>query len=235
MKLIACTAAVCLVIGLSIFTTQKTIEAEGRRTRSFLPGVLNNPLGDGDSLVSKVDKLNDTLISINKRLTRLEEFSSRGSVVDSSEIMAAVTKTSGELSRIIAQLNTLASEQDGLKVIPRQLQIIDQNMRVILLAKESVAAEDKPPEKEILATLDWIVQKVDDINSYFPPLYTFLGAVYSGGDPRREIAGYPSVDKRLNEVILRLEELQKDMSVTTKNVSPRIIEPTKRPRPFERE
>lgn len=235
MKIIVCTAAICLVIGLSVFTTQKAIEAEGRRTRGFLPGVLNNPLGGGDSLVSKVDKLNDTLISINKRLTRLEELSSRGSAVDNSEIMAAVTKTSGELGRITAQLSTLATEQDSLKVIPRQLQIIDQNMRVILLAKENAAAEAKPPEDELLATLDWVVQKLDDIDSYFPPLYTFLGTVYSGGDPRLEIADYPSVDKRLNEVILRLEELQKDVSVTVKNVSPHIIEPTKRPRPFERE
>ncbi|MDD2600884.1 MAG: hypothetical protein PHO37_16955 [Kiritimatiellae bacterium] len=235
MKIMACTAAVCLVIGLSIFTTQRSIEAEGRRTRNFLPGVLNNPQGDGDSLINKVDKLNDTLGSINKRLTRLEELSSRDSAVDSSQIMAAMAKTSEELSRVIAQLNSVASQQESLKVIPRQLQIIDQNMRVILLAKENAAPEAKPLEEDILASLEWIVQKVEENNSYFPPLYTFLGAVYTDGDPRLDIAGYPSVDKRLNEVVLRLEELQRDMSITVKNVSPHIIEPTKRPRPFDRE
>jgi len=232
MKIIVCTAVVCVVIGLSVFTNQRTIEAEGRRTRSSLPGMLSNPMADGDSLVSKIDTLNANLVSINKRLTRLEEISSRNNKVDNSELKEISTQISAEVGRMTARLNALSADQAELKVIPSQLLTIDQNMRVILLAKESIAAEKSPPPQEILTTLDWMVQKIDDIDSYFPPLYSFLGAVYSG-DASAELAGYPSVDKRLNEVILQLDDLQKDMRTTLKNVTPYIREPGRYPKPFE--
>lgn len=234
MKIIVCTAVVCVVIGLSVFTNQRTIEAEGRRTRSSLPGMLSNPMADGDSLVSKIDTLNANLVSINKRLTRLEELSSRNNQVDNSELKEISTQISAEVGRMTARLNALSADQAQLKVIPSQLLTIDQNMRVILLAKESIASEKSAPPPEILTTLDWMVQKIDDIESYFPPLYSFLGAVYDA-DAGAELAGYPSVDKRLNEVILQLDDLQKDMRTTLRNVTPYIREPSRYPKPFEAE
>jgi len=234
MKIIACTAAVCLVIGLSIYTTQKTIEAEGRRTRSSMPGVLSNPMGDGESLETKVGRLNVTLAAINQRLTRLEEISNRNNKADIDEIKTISTKISGDIGRMNARLNAISAEQAALNDIPSQLQTLDQNMRVILLAKESVAAEKSPPPEEILKTLDWMVQKIDDIDSYFPPLYGFLGAVYSE-DGGGVADGYPSIDKRINEVILQLDALQKDMNTTLKNVSPYVREPSKYPKPFSTE
>ena len=223
MKLIACTAAVCLVIGLSIFTNQRTIEAEGRRTRSSIPGVLRNPLGDGESLITKVDKLNANLTAINKRLTRLEEISNRKNKVDNSELKSISTEINEDVDRMTARLNAISKEQAALRDIPSQLQTIDHNMRIILLAKEE-RAKQSPPPKEIISTLDWMVQKIDDIDSYFPPLYDFLGALYESPN----VDGYPSVDKRLNEVILQLDEMQQDVSTTLKHVSPYIREPTRR-------
>nr|MDA3926610.1 hypothetical protein [Kiritimatiellia bacterium] len=231
--LIMSTAAVCLVIGLSIFTTQKTIEAEGRRTRGSMPGVLNNPLRDGESLITKIGKLNATLTAINKRLTRLEEISNLKNKGDNSEIKAISSKISKDVNRITARLNTLTEEQATLKYIPSQLRIIDQNMRIILLAKEEAKAAESPTPEEIVKTLDWMVQKIDNIDSYFPPLYNFLGAIYIGNG-KAASDSYPSVDKRLNEVMLQLDDLQQDMTTTLKYISPYIREPTKRPRPFEK-
>jgi len=234
MKILACTAAVCVVIALSIFTTQKTIETEGRRTRASMPGVLSSPLGDGESLVSKVEKLNATLSSINKRLTRLEDTGNRETKVKTDELKAISTDINQEVERIAARLNAISKEQDALRDIPAQLQVIDRNMRIAILAKENEAkaAPASDPPKEIIETLDWMVQKIDAIDSYFTPLYSFLGAVYTEKSSDAATS-YPSVDKRLNEMIMQLDQLQKDMKITLKNVSPHVREPSRYPRPFE--
>ena len=107
MKTLACTAAVCVVIALSIFTTQKTIETEGRRTRASMPGVLSIPLDDGESLVSKVEKLNATLSSINKRLTRLEDTGNRENKVKTDELKAISTDINQDVERIATRLNAI--------------------------------------------------------------------------------------------------------------------------------
>ena len=223
MKIIMCTAAVCLLIGVSIFTTQRTIETEGRRTRSSMPGVLSNPLGDGESLVTRVDRLNANLTAINNRLTRLEEISNRKNKVDNSELKSISSEINEDVGRMTARLNAISKEQFALRDLPSQLQTIDHNMRIILLAKDE-STKQSPPPQEIIKTLDWMVQKIDDIDSYFPPLYDFLGAVYESP----ALDGYPSIDKRLNEVIMQLDEMQKEVTTTLKHVSPYVIEPTRR-------
>jgi hypothetical protein len=76
-----------------------------------------------------------------------------------------------------------------------------------------------------------MVQKIDDIDSYFPPLYDFLGAVYTA-DGSAAAAGYPSLDRRINEVILQLDNLQQGMDITVKSVTPYVREPSKYPKPF---
>lgn len=232
MKIIVGTVAVCLIIGVSIFTIKKAIEAEGRRTRNSMPGVLNNPLGDGESLMSKVDKLNASLSAINKRLIRLEDISNRRNNIANNEIRDVSNEINKNVNRMVVRINAISAEQATLKAIPSQLQTIDHNMRVILLANEE-QEKQSAPKIEVIKTMEWIVQKIDDIDSYFPALYDFLGAVYTG-DENSALEGYPSVDKRINEIIRQLDEIQKDVRATRNHVSPYIIEPTRRPKPFDK-
>ena len=72
-----------------------------------------------------------------------------------------------------------------------------------------------------------LANKVDAIDSYFTPLYAFLGLDY---DPANAdlMAAYPSVDLRLNELLLQIEALQKDLAYVKERV-PRIVEPIRYP------
>ena len=231
MKFIASTAAICLVIGASVFTTQKVVQAEARKTRKSMPGLLNNPLGDGDSLVTKVDKLNASLASIDRRLTRLEDITGREAKAETADIKKSTSEIQQEVERLSAQVNAFAKNQTQLSDIPRQLQIVNANMRNVVNAISSKDEATASTPQEVLTALDWMIEKIDNIDGYFPPLYDFLGAVYSGDESA--VSGYPSVDIRINEILLMLEDLQKDASATRKLVTPYVIEPKKRPRPFE--
>lgn len=231
MKIILCTATVSLVIAASVFTTQKVVQAEARKTRNSIPNVLNNPLGDGESLVSKIDKLNTALASINKRLIRLEESAGRETKVNNAEIKDVTLKVSKDVERLALHVNSLAQEQAALRDVPGQLRIIDANMRAAVNAIDTKTQKSTAPSKDVVKALDWMVQKIDDIDGYFPPLYDFLGAVYDGN--ATVATDYPSVDQRLNEVILILDKIQKDAAATRKQVTPINIEPTRYPRPFE--
>ncbi len=230
MKIIACTAAVCIVIGASVFTTRKVIKAEARKTRNSMPGMLSNPLDDGESLITKVAKLNKTLDSINKRLVRLEDVTGRKTKAENAEMKRATTGIKQEVERLALRIDTLAGEQSALSDIPDQLRVIGANMRNAISAIDTREQKDSAPPQEMIKAMDWMIQKIDDIDGYFPPLYNFLGAVY---DSDGAAVDYPSVDLRLNEVILMLGKVQEDVIATRKLVTPYIREPTKHPRPFE--
>jgi len=232
MKVILCTAAVCLVIGASVFTTQKVVQAEARKTRNSMPGVLNNPLEGGESLVARVDKLNATLAAINKRLTRLEDLTSQENKVDNSEIKEISTGIRQELDRLSLRVNNMAKDQEELNGLPSQLKIMDLNMRTAINAIDNRTPQENAPSEEVIKIMEWMVDKIEDIDSYFPPLYDFLGAVY---DTDATTADYPSVDLRLNEVIQILDKVQQDAAATRQLVTPYVIEPKKRPRPFDTE
>lgn len=227
MKIVASTAAVCIVIGASVFTTQKVVQAEARKTRNSMPGMLHNPLDDGESLIAKIEKLNNTLDSINKRLTRLEGITGREAKAEKAEMIKATTGIKQEVQRLAVSIDTLAKEQSTLSDLPLQLRTIDANIRTTINAKDEKTSA--PPE-EILQAMDWMIQKIDDIDGYFPPLYNFLGAVYEGDEAS---ADYPSVDLRLNKIIQMLEKIQTDSAATRKLVTPYNIEPSRYPRPFE--
>ena len=230
MKIVACTAAVCIVIGASVFTTQKVVQIEARKTRNSMPGMLNNPLDDGESLVAKVARLNKTLDSINKRLTRLEDITGREAKAEKADMIKATTAIKDEVQRLALSIDTLAKEQSSLSDIPLQLRTMDANMRTAIRAIDAKEEQSSTPPQEILKAMDWMIQKIDDIDGYFPPLYNFLGAVYEGGAVS---ADYPSVDIRLNEALLMLEKIQADSDATRKLVTPYTREPSRYPRPFE--
>ncbi len=232
MKIILSTAAVCLVIGISVFTTQKVVQTEARKTRNSMPGMLNNPIEGGESLVVKIDNLNASIASVNRRLTRLEEISGRESKESSAEIMRATVGIREELDRLALRINTIAGEQAVLQEIARQMNLLNAGMRTLAGAIDTTAQPSAAPSDEVINVLDWMVQKIETIDSYFPPLYDFLGAVYTGDGS--SLADYPSVDLRLNEVLLTLDKVREDAAETRRLVTPYTIEPTRRPRPFEK-
>ena len=69
-------------------------------------------------------------------------------------------------------------------------------------------------------------KRLADIDSYFTPLYAFLGLVY---DPANEavLAAYPTLDKRISALDEKLVQLQRDLAALRESLEPR----TKEPRP----
>ncbi|MFO7937180.1 MAG: hypothetical protein R6V06_06200 [Kiritimatiellia bacterium] len=235
MKLIASTAVICLVVGASVFTTRKMIQTEARKTRRSMPEILNTPLENGNSLISEIDKLNSLLGSIDRKLTRLEDVTGRKTEKNAAEIIKSTSRIQLEIKHLTAQMNAIAEERNELNAIPEQFRIMNANLQnavnaININAKEQTDSSTPP---EIITALDWMIEKIDHIDGYFPPLYSFLGAVDSGD--QAVLSEYPSMDTRINEVLLLLEKVLEDTTATRKLVTPYIIEPEKRPRPFETE
>ena len=226
-----CTAAICLVIGGSVFTTRRMIQTEARRTRNSLPVLLNNSVDGGESLITRVDNINASLSALNKRLARLEEIVSRETREGSDDIRKVNNELRAELGRLSGKVDEVANEQRRLKDVPSQLNLVRSGLNTLADVVETGASTDAAPAEEVIQALDWMVQKIEDIDSYFPPLYQFLGAVYTGDGVT--IGDYPSVDLRLNEVILNLDKVREDAEAIRKLVTPYVIETGKRPRPFE--
>ncbi|MEI7900804.1 MAG: hypothetical protein WCK89_11160 [bacterium] len=225
MKLTLCTLAICLSILASVLTTKELIHAEGRKIRSSVPKALTEPVdgaGRPESLVQKLDALNAQLGNLSRRLASLEDTYARQnpnlSSLASTGNSQALTKNTGGLSSTFARLDAVS---DNLAALTTYL---DQSFEHMEKTVTETAAS-----QHVTDSLEAMTKKVDAIDSYFTPLYAFLGLVY---DPANEklLKGYPSVDIRINELFLQLEALQKDVSAIRKQVTPITIEPTKHPR-----
>ena len=217
MKLILCTLAICLSVLASVFTTKELIRAEGKKVRSSLPKVLTEPLdaaGRQESLVQKLDAINAQLGSLNRRLASLEEGYARPSQAAAGNAQA-LTRNGVGLTSTFARLDGLPGQLADLTTY------LDQSFEH-LESKITEAAVPQHATEEI----DNMAKKIDAIDSYFTPLYAFLGLAY---DPANAdlLASYPSVDVRINELFLQLEAVRKDVDFIRVRITPIVIEPTK--------
>lgn len=229
MRLILCTLAVCLSILASVFTTESLIRAEGKHIRSSIPKALNEPLTAGvgqESVVQKLDALNAQLASISRRLTLLEDATGRqGGNPASATAAPALTETRA----LAATVRSIAASEARLAGVPGYLAelttYLDRSFGHLEGKVDAVSTPD-----ELYLTLDWLVRKVDDIDHYFKPLYTYLGVVY---DPEHDalLADYPSLDLRVNKLLDETEALKAAVADIRRNMMvPTVIEPTKHTR-----
>jgi prefoldin subunit 5 len=227
--MILCTLAVCLSLLASVFTTQALVRAEGKRTRSVIPKALSEPLpGAGtESVIGKLDALNAQLASLSRRLALLEDAASRK---PASTAAAAPDPVLTETRALATAVRGLAASEERLASVPRHLAelttYLDQSFGHLEKKVDAVAAT---PE-ETKATLDALARKVDDIDHYFSPLYTFLGLTYDR-DNDDLLAAYPSIDVRLSALFGEIEALHAAVAdVRAHLMAPVVIEPAKRPR-----
>ncbi len=230
MKHFLFTAALSLAFGAAIFTNHRVVQAEARKTRNAMPGMLMTPAEGGISLMTRIDNLDAGMAALNRRLTRLEELIERSARADSTTSREVETAVRAELGKVAGNLEAIAAEQARIKSSLMQLDRISSGLSTIGEAIDQGALQSAPPE-EIVNALEWLVQSIKEIESYFPPLYDFLGAVYTGDG--QTFADYASVDLRLNELLLVLDKVREDAAATRELVTPYVIETGKRPRPFE--
>lgn len=224
MKLILCTLAICLSILASVFTTKELIRAEGKKVRSAIPKSLSEPeaaSGRADPIVQKLEAINVQLASLNRRLSSLEESGIRPNPALSAQ-------SAGDSSTAAKDVVALTATLAKLDAVPGQLNDITTYLDQSFEHLEKTIAEKAPPD-QFAETFDTLSKKVDAIDSYFTPLYAFLGVVY---DPANDdlLAAYPSIDARINELFLQIDAIRNEVSTLRYALTPRNIDPEKHPR-----
>lgn len=228
MKLTLCTLAVCLSLLATALTLKEAIQAEGKRTRAAIPKALVEPLAgkEPDSVAQKLDAVQAQLVSVGRRLSLLEEASGR-----SPKPLPADTASDpvrDEIRSLSDNMRDLAAGQARLSGVPEHLARLTTFLDQSFGHLEKRMTEKNTPD-ELLVSVDWLVQQVDDINHYFTPLFAFLGVVYNPAG-QDVIDAYPSVDARLNELAAELAALRTAAADIRQNLSvPIVIEPTRRP------
>lgn len=228
MKLILCTLAVCLCLLASIFTTRSLVREEGKRTRASLARTLEEPAGDSgmpESAAKRLEAIGSQLASLSRRMSALED-----AVRPAAAAGAAVAPPapSGDLLDLRRELNGIAASLARLNGLPGHLAELTTYLGQSFEHVEKVVAEESAPEA-LAPAFDGMAQKLDAIDSYFIPLYAFLGVAY---DPSNTalLAAYPSVDERLNTLYLQQEVIREDIAALRQWLTPRNIDPVKRPR-----
>lgn len=225
MKLMLSTATVCLSLLFAVLTLKETIRSEGKRTRAAASRALVEPLEaskEPESVAQKLDAVQAQLTSLNRRLAQLEEAS--GNSARTSPPETAADPLLDEVRTLSANVRGVSEALSKLGGVPDHLaqltSFLDQSFEHV---DKQLAAKAMPDE--LFVSIDWLVQRVDDIDHYFPSLFGFLGVVY---DPANEdvLKAYPSVDARLNELAVAAIALQRAVADIRKNMMvPTVIEP----------
>jgi hypothetical protein len=228
MKLTLCTLAICLSVLTSVWVTKDLIRAEGKKIRSAVPKALSEPLdptGRQESVIQKLDAISAQLVSLNRRMALVEDASGRTSRALPPET-APDPLLRNDVKALASDVRGISGSLARLEGVPRHLNelttFLDQSFEHL---EQTVA--QTPAQEDLSTSLGWMVQKIDDIDSYFTPLYAFLGLVYDPAN-QDQVAAYPSIDARLNELRADIEDVRKAVADVRQNIIvPIVIEPTK--------
>ncbi len=224
MKLILCTLAVCLSILASVLTTKALIRDESKRIRISFAKTATDPDGmqsRQEMLVQRLEAINVQLAALSRRLSQLEE------TIGGKEHAADTGALRTSLQSLTKRTDTLAASLTKLDGVPDLLTeltaYIDQSFEHLEEVTTTAATE------KLAAPLEEMGKRLDTIDSYFTPLYAFLGLAY---DPNSDaaLAANPTVDARITALAGQLDALRKDIADLREWLAPRTIEPARRVR-----
>lgn len=228
MKVILCTLAICLSILASFFTTRVLIRDEGKRTRASFSKALSESPDVSDPqkpFIQKMDTLNSQLASLNHRVSALENAVRDSQSATANEDYANLQSALVSLTKQVNGMSAALTRFDGIPTyLAGMTTFLDQSFKRL----EKTAGASAAPETMTTA-LDDMSRKIDDIDGYFTPLYAFLGLVYDP-DNSAQVAAYPSLDKRINELSVQIEAVRQDIADFREWATPRNIDTAKRPR-----
>jgi len=225
MKLTLCTLAICLSILASVLTTKALIREESKRIRSSFAKTAADSDGlqnQKDPVIQKLEAINAQLTALNRRLSLLEEgIAGKEHAADGESLRSTLQNLTKRTDGVTASLTKLDGVPDLLSELTAY---IDQSFEHL----EETVTTTASPEK-LAAQLEAVERRLAIIDSYFTPLYAFLGLVY---DPKSDdvLAAYPTIDARITALSGQLETLRKDIADLREWLVPRTFDPNRRVR-----
>jgi chaperonin cofactor prefoldin len=227
MKTLLCTLAVCLLLTVAFFTTQTLVREEGKRTRAALAKALEarpDALEPDASLPKRLEALNSQLDGLSRRMTALEETLASAAAKDGGTSQSV----QADLAALRQELKGLSATQTRLGAVPGYLADLTRYLDQSFAHVEKAVSENAVPDT-LAAAVDELAQRLDLIESLFVPLYSSLGLSQDPGNARPS-PDAPSVDERLNTLSVQTEGIRQDIEALREWLTPRNIDPVKRPR-----
>ena len=221
MKLTLCTLTICAMVFTSILTTRAILRGESRRIRNTFLTAMKDPEGLAErqaNLLQRLDMLSTQIAALNRRIERIDADQAGGGVSKKSERSTA--------SRLSAQERHNEQTAQSLKTLTPLPSLLSE---LALYLDQSITHLDEtillmaaPQDLDLRLTA--MEDKLADIDSYFSPLYSFLGLVY---DPKKDdlVQRYPSLDLRVNALSEELDATRKDIAELRTWLGPRTIGP----------
>ena len=205
MKEILCTLAVCLMVAAAVHTNHSVVRDEGRRTRTALAKTSepSTPSGESDGAVAKPLAASD-----------------RGA--DSTRSVRS------DLNAVRQDLKSISASQARLTAVPGYLADLTRYLDHSFARVEQGFDDARMPEALAVA-LDDLAQRLDAIESLFAALYGALGIALDPQDGQ-PLAETPSLDARLSQLAQQSDRIRKDIEALRDWMTPRNIDPVKRPR-----
>lgn len=221
MKWVIGSLALGLAVLAAVLTLANLVRSEGKKTRLAITKALSEPLNQPareESVIQKLDAISAQLASLSKRLTLLEDGAGRAASASRTQQpiqadLQSLTRTVSGLSANVGQLKAVPSH------IAELASFVDRSFEHL---EKKVEEAGTPPGLQ--ETVSRISGKVDDIDSYFTPLYTFLGLPY---EPAAQdvLAVYPSVDERINELNTQLKAIREETATLREVILKRMLGP----------
>lgn len=225
MRTMLCTLVICLTVGAAVFSTRSYVREEGRRTRAAFGRSLDTdvPVDDTQNVIAKkLESIQSQLATLSRRMTVLEE-----SIAARPQVADNTARLQTDLTATRQEVKAIASSQARLSGVPGYLADLTRYLDRSFAHIENRVADSGTPEALLLA-VDDLTQRLNVIEELVATLNTTLGVLPDTQDGAQTTI--LSLDTRLSQLAEQNENIRKDIVALREWMTPRNIDPVKRPR-----
>jgi len=220
-----CTLVTCLTVGAAVFSIRSHIREEGRRTRAAFGRSLDTdvPVDDTQNVIAKkLESIQSQLAALSRRMTVLEE-----SIAARPQVADNTARLQTDLTATRQEVKAIASSQARLSGVPGYLADLTRYLDRSFAHIENRVADSGTPEALLLA-VDDLTQRLNVIEELVATLNATLGVLPDTQDGAQTTI--LSLDTRLSQLAEQNENIRKDIVALREWMTPRNIDPVKRPR-----
>jgi len=198
---------------------------EGRRTRAAFGRSLDTdvPVDDTQNVIAKkLESIQSQLAALSRRMTVLEE-----SIAARPQVADNTARLQTDLTATRQEVKAIASSQARLSGVPGYLADLTRYLDRSFAHIENRVADSGTPEALLLA-VDDLTQRLNVIEELVATLNATLGVLPDTQDGAQTTI--LSLDTRLSQLAEQNENIRKDIVALREWMTPRNIDPVKRPR-----